>query len=60
MWREILCTLNFLFFDFILNHMEIEIRNLERLKVVSISGDLNAATSPEAESKIQQAVYWYL
>lgn len=36
--------------------MEIEIKNLERVKVVYISGELNAATSGEAESKIQQLI----
>ena len=36
--------------------MEIEIENLDHVKVIHISGDLNAATSGEAESKIQQLI----
>lgn len=36
--------------------MEIEITNLDHVKVVKISGDLNAATSGEAEAKIQQLI----
>jgi hypothetical protein len=43
-------------FEVIHSIMEIEIKNLERVKVVYISGDLNAATSGEAESKIQQLI----
>ena len=36
--------------------MDIEIKNLDHVKIINISGDLNAATSSEAEAKITQLI----